>query len=871
MFQPACGIDLLQRRASGIPQASFVVKVGVMDSPATMTGKPDAKGRLFLLSFPKNMAVSGLAAIVLFRLPLYPECRADHNNPVDDPTSRYLKLPAWARYLLALAILAVTLAIRMAIQPIDAGLAYSTFFPGLAITVFLCGFGPGLLFVALAAPAGAVSLIAPRWDFAELLPILPRIGFFVASALAILGVIHYFQRQAVLERRRLQDEIMRRKQLEAASAESNVRLNGIIDSAMDGIISVDARQRIFLFNPAAEQIFGYPANEMLGRSIDDLIPASHRQIHVGHMRRFAEAGEPNRKIASQGNLNGLRRDGTEFPIEASISRTDVSGEPVFTIILRDISERRKTEQALINSRRQLTTFVEQAPVSIAMFDRDLNYLATSHRWLADYGRGFSSLVGRNHYEVNPDLSEEWKRVHREALAGVAIKNDMDMWVKADGSKHWLRWAVHPWTDESGAVGGIIILAEDVTHARLVELALRASEDDLVRAQAVGKIGSWRLDVRRNELTWSAENYRIFEISEGTPLSYETFLSRVHPDDREYVDRMWKAGLAGELYDIEHRLLIDGKVKWVKEKAELEFDERGDVVGGFGITQDVTEPRLVKDHLHQANERLAAIAAEQAAHLSELAGELTHAEQRERDRLYELLHDSVQPGLVAARLRLSGLDGRTSRAEILESIAEAKEHISQVIQTARTLSVELNPPLIRERGLVPALESLCRWVRANYGLEVDLVAAPDAEPVSMTIRLLCFKAVRELLMNVVKHAGTPFVEVVLEHAPDHMLRITVRDRGGGFDTTAEQEGSGLLNIERRLGMAGGHLSVISSPDAGTVVILLAPLGRQLSEHARVFRQQLASVAVPRGNISEPTEGAMASKDAKEQRHDQDIDR
>lgn len=757
---------------------------------------------------------------------------------MDDPTSRYLNLPAWARYLLAMVLVAVTLALRLAVLPVEAGLAYSIFFPGLAVTVFLCGIGPGLLFVALAAPASAFIFIAPYWDFKELSLVLPRIGFFVASALAILEVIYYFQRKAAQQQRRLQDEITQRKQLEATSADSSVRLAGIINSAMDGIISVDAQQRILLFNPAAEQMFGYPANEVVGHSIERLIPASRRQIHGTHVQRFAETGEPRRKISSQGNLNGLRRDGSEFPIEASISRTNMSGEPVFTVILRDISERRKAEQALIKSRRQLATLVEQAEISIAMFDCNMNYLATSHRWLAEFGCGFTDLTGRNHYEVNTDISEDWKRVHRDALAGITTRNDMDMWVRADGSRQWSRWVVHPWLDEDGAVGGIVISGEDITHSKLIELALRASEDDLVRAQSVGKIGSWRLDVRRNELTWSAENYRIFGIPEGTPLSYETFLSRVHPDDREYVDQMWQAFLAGEPYDIEHRLLIDGKVKWVSEKAELEFDAQGDLVGGFGISQDITERRLTKNRLREANERLAAVAAERAVHLRELSGELTRAEQRERDRLYELLHDNVQPLLVAARLSLSGLSERTSQAEMLHTIAEAREHISHVIQTARTLSMELNPPLIRERGLVPALESLCRWVRSNYGLEVNLACAPDTEPASMTIRLLCFKAVRELLMNVVKHAGTQRAELVLDQAPAGTLRITVRDQGGGFDPAAEQEGSGLSNLERRLNMVGGSLSIVSSPDAGTVVTLLAPLEMRTPEWAEVFPRSAA---------------------------------
>jgi PAS domain S-box-containing protein len=240
-----------------------------------------------------------------------------------------------------------------------------------------------------------------------------------------------------------------------------------------------------------------------------------------------------------------------------------------------------------------------------------------------------------------------------------------------------------------------------------------------------------------------------------------------------------------------------------------------------VLVDITEHQQAVASLQAANAQLVGLAEERAAHLQILSDELTQTEQRERDRLYELLHDNVQPLLVATRLGLSGLSEQTPQEHMLWAVGEANEQISKVIQTARTLSIELSPPLIRERGLIPALESLCRWMQSNYGLQVDMDFAPETEPASMTIRLLCFKAVRELLMNVVKYAGTHHAVVDLEREPDNMLRITVRDDGIGFDP-AEIIGSGLANIERRLGMAGGRLSVESAPNSGTIATILTPL-------------------------------------------------
>jgi PAS domain S-box-containing protein len=142
--------------------------------------------------------------------------------------------------------------------------------------------------------------------------------------------------------------------------------------------------------------------------------------------------------------------------------------------------------------------------------------------------------------------------------------------------------------------------------------LRESQVDLNRAQAVAHTGSWRLDVRKDELLWSDETHRMFGIPLGTPLTYETFLATVHPDDRDFVDRSWTAALRGEPYDIEHRIVVGDHVRWVRERAELEFDPQGMLLGGFGTVQDITERKQAEEALRRSEAVLAQ--AGQMAHL-----------------------------------------------------------------------------------------------------------------------------------------------------------------------------------------------------------------------------------------------------------------
>jgi PAS domain S-box-containing protein len=143
------------------------------------------------------------------------------------------------------------------------------------------------------------------------------------------------------------------KRAQGAVAASEQRLKGIIASAMDAVITMDEQQKIVLFNPAAEKMFGVTTEQALGKHIEMLIPPRFRHAHSGYVQAFGKTGVTSRQMGALGSISGVRANGEEFPIEASISQTDVGGEKLYTVILRDITERRRTEEELRQARALL--------------------------------------------------------------------------------------------------------------------------------------------------------------------------------------------------------------------------------------------------------------------------------------------------------------------------------------------------------------------------------------------------------------------------------------------------------------------------------------------------------------------------------------
>ncbi|MFA5039267.1 MAG: MEDS domain-containing protein [Candidatus Omnitrophota bacterium] len=323
-------------------------------------------------------------------------------------------------------------------------------------------------------------------------------------------------------------------------------------------------------------------------------------------RKFAEYEEEVNKYIGKYRMIAL----CTYSLDACLAKEviDVVRTHEFAIIKREDgrwealenSDRKKAREALLETRQRMDSILDSVTDGFCSFDRDWRYCYVNSSAARILNKESRELLGRVLWDVWPRASEslfgrEFRRCVREKIP---LKFEA---FYPDPLKRWFDVRCYP------SEAGMSIFFNDITEHRRTLEALRQGQEDLNRAQAVANTGSWRLDVRSNELLWSDETHRIFSIPKGTPLTYDTFLAAVYPADRSFVDSSWKAALRGKPYDIVHRIVAGNEVKWIRQRAELEFDKEGQLLGGFGTAQDITEIKQSAEKLKESEQRFKSLA------------------------------------------------------------------------------------------------------------------------------------------------------------------------------------------------------------------------------------------------------------------------
>jgi PAS domain S-box-containing protein len=267
------------------------------------------------------------------------------------------------------------------------------------------------------------------------------------------------------------------RRAEIIAHDSEVRLAAIITSAMDAIITIDADQSIVLFNAAAEQMFRCSAAEAIGQPLDRFIPERYHAAHQKHIQRFAETGITSRTMGALRALNAVRANGEEFPIEASISQSRVGEQHLFTVILRDITERRRAELTMAT----LAAVVESSNDAIISKTLDSEIVSWNQAAERMYGYAAGEVIGQSvAILMPPDRLHELDMIMARIRRGERIENHETVRVTRHGRLVDVSISVSPLIDEGGHITGAATIARDITERKRAEAEIRRLNADLER-------------------------------------------------------------------------------------------------------------------------------------------------------------------------------------------------------------------------------------------------------------------------------------------------------------------------------------------------------------------------------------------------------
>lgn len=641
-------------------------------------------------------------------------------------------------------------------------------------------------------------------------------------------------------------------------------LEYILNLTTDAIVTADSTQRIVLFNRGAEQIFGYTTHEVLGQPLDLLLPKRFVEAHRDHVQAFALAAEPARPqlMGQQRDVVGRRKDGSEFPAEASIVKFVHQQQTSFTVILRDISERKRREEELRQSETRYRLLID------GVQDYAI-YLLDPAGHVASWNAGAERMTGYQAGDIldkhfacfftSEDLALGKPEIELNIARDTGRYEEEGWRLRKDGSRFWANVVVSAVYDERGHLRGFAKVTRDNTERRKADetrrwyayrlKALYEISRAILAAQSPHAIAEAALQRLRQIVTCQyahivslpgtdapalvlmsiADDPFVIDASSwaGAALS-TTVLS--HPETHRVVVVDLDEGdmplMLQPFHAVGLRLLaiaplvahdaLIGELILARRDTELLDSDQLDII------------RQVADQLAVALQHAQLFAEVQTSRerLQSLSQRLIDVQELERRTIAGELHDEIGQALTIVKMNLQALRPNDDAMQAGDRMAECIAVVDRALEQVRSLSLDLRPSLLDDLGLVATL----RWYGARQartaGFALHFSADEPVGRLTSMLETVCFRIAQEALTNIVRHARAR--EVWLQLRCDAELCLTIRDDGVGFDLAQVEarasrgESFGLLGMRERANLSGGRLSIVSATGEGTMIAVSFPL-------------------------------------------------
>lgn len=611
---------------------------------------------------------------------------------------------------------------------------------------------------------------------------------------------------------------------------SDHQFRALLEAAPDAMVIVNTAGTIILVNAQTEVMFGYSRAELVGQPVEMLIPVELQQHHATHRGTYHQAPRV-RPMGENLDLRATTRDGRSFPVEISLSPLETEQGMMVIAAIRDISSRRRAEAQLRQGEALYRAIARNLPNgAVKVIDHDLRYLMAEGELILPVKP--QELVGRLVDEaLPPDLAAERKLSYRSALGGKVQRRE----IPYEGRYYLLQSA--PLRDEDGDIYAALAMTVDITEQKEAELTaqtlLRLSQRltstldlhrllHMITEEAInlsGAAGGLAGLVTDEGMTTAAylQNGKSKPDQETWPANAGVH-GHVIASGQPYVSNdVASDPRAGETYagrDGVHALLGVPVV-----------DSRGRTIAYFEVNNKVREGGFTGDDVDKlvGLSRIAAIAIQNArsfARLRELGQQIVSAQEEERRRLAQELHDSAGQTLTALLISLEMLAGGVEDEQLRARLEELAGIASDAYEEVRSASHALRPPVLDSADFQEALNAFC----ADFSRQVGLPIRFSSDPLPVLpepLMLSFYRFLQETLTNVVRHARATKATVNVTRSGEEIV-LSVRDDGVGMAVEAGKappaasSGLGLRGLRERFELIGGDVALHSAPGLGTTV-------------------------------------------------------